>query len=127
MIELLGLLKYFRQWRLVWPSRPDAEYDEFVYNEAKVFRGSNPEPTFTSLRTRLLINPTDHVHLVNEELTESQDLYPWCQYLVCEQCLNRKLFLYRLAREGEIWALDHIYGHALQTRKGWPEVKAIIS
>ncbi len=126
--DLLHMLKDFRKWQLVWPSKPDIEDEWFVYNEAKVFRGSNPEPTFHSIRTQSAIRPTDHVHLLKEDLTESVDLYPWCQYHDCEQmCLNRKLFLYRLAREGEIWALDHIYGHTLQTREGWLKVKELIS
>lgn len=125
--ELLKMLDCLRHMRLMFPSKAEIEDDFHVYGEARIFRGSNPEPTPTEIRTKLVFKFTKHVHLVDESVSESVDLFPWCQYLFCEQvCLNRKLFLYRLAREGEILALDHIYGHSLQTREGWKEVRAII-
>ena len=126
--ELLGLLDCFRHLQLLWPSKAEFEGEYYVYDEARIFRGTNPEITPTKIRTKLVFKFTKHVHLVDEAFSDSVDLFPWCQYLYCEQvCLNRKLFLYRLAREGEILGLDHIYGHSLQTREGWNEVKAIIS
>ena len=125
--ELLGMLDCLRQCQLIWPSKAEIEDDYHVYDEARILRGSYPEPTPTPIRTKLVFKFTKHIHLVDEAFSESVDLFPWCQYLYCEQvCLNRKLFLYRLARQGELLTLDHIYGHSLQTREGWKELKEMI-
>jgi hypothetical protein len=128
MIELLYILKDFRRCRIVWAEHADMIENGIEYT-VKIFRGSNPEPTLETLLTSFELILKKHVvHLVNEKATESVDLFPWCQYLACEQrCLNEKLFLYRMWREGEIWALDHIYGHELHTRQGWEEVKKLIN
>lgn len=126
MMELLHMLHQLRQWRMIKPRTAQFLDDEFVY-DSLVFRGSNPDVPTERLQTKLQLRPTDHVHLLDESLEQSLDLYPWFQYLTCEQvCLSEKLFLYRLCREGELWALDHVYGHALQTSSGYPEVRKII-
>ena len=126
MMELLHMLHPLRQWRIIKPSTVKFLDKESVY-DCLVFRGSNPDVPSERLQTKLELRPTDHVHLLDETLEHSLDLYPWFQYLTCEQvCLSEKLFLYRLCREGELWALDHVYGHALQTPNGYGEVRRII-
>jgi DNA-binding response OmpR family regulator len=126
MTELLHMLNQLRQWRIVKPSSLRMLDDGFVYDVLK-FQGSNPEVPTERLQTKLELRPSEHVHLLNADLSEGVDLYPWCQYLTCEQfCLSEKLFLYRLCREGELWALDHVYGHTIQTRQGYMEIRKII-
>jgi DNA-binding response OmpR family regulator len=121
--ELLRTLRVFRKWTLVWPATAGHLTKGYEY-EVKVFRGSNPEPTVDTVKTECELRPTKHVHFFNEGFSEALDLHPWCQFLVCEQrCLSEKLFFYRMFREGEIWALDHVYGHALQTRSGCRELR----
>ncbi|HEV2763628.1 MAG TPA: response regulator [Pyrinomonadaceae bacterium] len=125
MMELLHMLNHLRKWRLVKPNNTTLLDDGYSY-DLLIFRGSNPEVPAERLQTTLGLT-SDHVHLLDEEVKESLDLYPWCQYLTCEQvCLGEKLFLYRLCREGELWALDHVYGHALQTREGYQKVREVI-
>lgn len=125
--ELLHMLGCFLDWQLVFPLHSESlRSDDFEY-ELKVFRGSNPEPIVRKRVASLALKPTKSVHLVDGAFQESVDLFPWCQYLVCEQCKNEKLFLYRMGRHGEVWMIDHIYGHALQTRSGWSELQALLA
>lgn len=126
MMELLHMLSSLRQWKVVKPNSSRFLNDGYEH-DLLVLQGSNPEAPTERIQTQLELRPTDHVHLVDEHFTESLDLFPWCQYLVCEQvCLSEKLFVYRLCREGEIWALDHVYGHAIKTRTGYQELMKIL-
>lgn len=120
LTELIDFVDDFRQFRLVWPEKAkvgavDNDYD------MKVFRGSNPEPESEEISTALRLRSSEWVYFVNEDATDSVPLFPWCQYLVCDQCQNQKLFLYRMERHGELWMIDHVYGHTMQTRNGWQE------
>jgi DNA-binding response OmpR family regulator len=126
--EFISRVNCLRRWRLVRPLNTLLDDNDDNVYEALVFQGSHPFATQTCLRTNLLIRPTKHVHLLDEELTDSVDLFPWCQYLECEnRCHNEKIFLYNSAHENEIWMLDHVVGHSLMTRQGWPEVKQLIT
>ena len=126
--ELLLLLHPLRHWKIIRPYRMLLLDDGENEYEVQIFQGANPAPTWSRLRANIEIRPSEHVHLVNEGVTEYVDLYPWCQFLACEQkCNNEKLFLYISAHEGEIWGLDHVYGHRVQTRRGWKEVRDLIA
>lgn len=123
--ELLQMVSCLLEWQLVVPLHSDLLEDGIAY-ELRVFRGSNPEPTVDQRVARLTLKPIRHVHLVDSNFVESVDLFPWCQYLACEQCLNEKLFLYRMCRHGELWLVDHVYGHMQQTTSGWPELQTML-
>ncbi|HXA19589.1 MAG TPA: response regulator [Thermoanaerobaculia bacterium] len=127
IMELLKLAEPLRDLRLIWIGSAQSVFEDGSHEyQAKVFRGSNPEAVSEQiLMPRGVRAPT--VLLAQWPASEVVDVHPWCQYTVCEQrCLNTKLFMYRLARYGELWLLDHTYGHALQTRKGWTEFQQII-
>lgn len=124
--ELLDMVGCLREWTLAWYDSVHPTERSFEY-EFLVFQGSNPEPTPTRISTSLILRPNRHVFLLSGDRSAAVDLFPWCQYLVCqERCLNQKVFLYRMCKEGELWMLDHIYGHSLRTRNGWKELQAIL-
>lgn len=128
--EVLRAVDSLRQLRLIWFSSATrkATVEEF---EAKVFRGSNPEATVSRIDVPKDVAGqilSDRVYLTDWPVRNVVDLFPWCQYTVCEQrCLNTKLFIYRMLRHGEVWLLDHIYGHSLQTRSGYGEIQTILN
>ncbi len=91
------------------------------------FRGSNPEPLVRTIETAIELRPTEHVFCLDQARDVALDLHPWAQYVVCEQrCFSRKLFLYRMCRGGEIWSIDHVYGHQLQSARGGTDVEALV-
>ena len=118
VMELLDMLQEFREMRIVSPLRPKLLSGNTMYEyPIQVFAGSNPDPEMAELRTNLVLQEKVYLLDVTEEHAVALD--PFCQYLVCDDCLQKKLFLYRLARQGELWMIDHVYGHAIQTQSGW--------
>jgi len=118
VMEFLDMLQEFREMRVVCPSRPKLLSGSVTYEyPMQVFAGSNPDPESDEFRTNLVLH--EKVYLLDAVGEHAVPLDPFCQYLVCDDCLDKKLFLYRLARHGELWMIDHVYGHTIQTQSGW--------
>ena len=124
--DLLGSLADLQRWTLVVPIRDLLPQAGFKY-EMRVYRGANPVPTLDERDVELRLQPGKHPFLISSDFEESLDLFPWCQYLVCEErCLMEKLFLFQRARSGQLHMLDHVYGHAVETRLGWELMHQLI-
>ena len=131
LMELLRMLACFRKWYLVvtFGSHPLPDPESGFMYEMKIFRGANPIPFTEKRKSTAIFRPASGqqwkhgAFLADEHLEQYVDCFPWIQYLVCEQrCLAEKLFLFRQARKGQVWMLDHVYGHALTTSYGWREL-----
>jgi CheY-like chemotaxis protein len=125
ILELLRSLDAFRAMRLVRLG-PPAIVDGKQQYETSIFAGSNPEPELGTASFDSGLLDTSKVYFTDESRNEVLGMDPFCQYLVCERCLRHKLFLYRLARQGELWMIDHVYGHSIQTRSGWDTYRRIL-
>jgi len=130
LLELLQILSVLRRWSFVVPLKTQFPEEGYEY-EMKTFRGSNPEVFVGKVETALELRPGKHVFLVNGvdgAWWEKVDLFPWAQYLECPKpCFQEKLFLYRLAREGQVSLYDHVYGHSMETREGFKNVRALVA
>lgn len=125
ILELLKLLDAFRTMRLVRLGPPAIVGGRHQY-ETSIFAGSNPEPELGTASFDDGRLDTSMIYLIDESGGQALGMDPFCQYIVCDRCLRHKLFLYRMARQGELWMIDHVYGHSIQTRSGWDTYQRIL-